>query len=647
MGSLRLQSTAGEVVKDVPGANGTEPQFALAGSFLIQTATNDVQATVGGDAELKSGLNVQVNATMTQKTSDSTAAAISVPQGADQSDASLALTLQLFSPTVKATVDDNAHIDAFGAIDVLATLDYPFLVYNPFQNPLPILENPAGLAAYLLAALGGAQNFAFNDWTRTSATVAQQIYQGNYINGAGNQSGILLGIGGTIYVGEWTNVVEAVIGDAMINQSTAAAFRGTAADPNDGQSVSVAAQTTYDHIALDGNVTPFNLFGTSGARAGVGAAVRANIMNNTTIAQIDSGAMVDIGSAGTLNVEADQSLTDISLVPGRYVGRGHRLQRHGRLERHHQFHDRPDSGRRDRRRRWCRQRTGQRQCDPRQLGRRRPHGPGLGLWLHCGGQHAQPDDDRPNRRRQQPIRHGQLPGRLDHRFGRKHGGRRGGDLRGGGGGGEEPCSGPDAHPLEWPGRAQSVGCADPLPGAAGLGISGDVALNTVTDDTEASISDAGAFTMTGGAAVNASDQTIIASIAGAITARTAGSGGGVALAGSYGQNEIVSTTVAYVNGATISGTGLDVEADDGGFIGNFTAGGAGAPATASVGGIAVGRLGLGQPDPARDRGLCFGRQPDPGWQRHDQGRGRIRDLGDRRQRRLRGLGRLRYRDRRQ
>ncbi len=75
------------------------------------------------------------------------------------------------------------------------------------------------------------------------------------------------------------------------------------------------------------------------------------------------------------------------------------------------------------------------------------------------------------------------------------------------------------------GHAQSVGAQTPFP-AAGLGISGDVALNTVTDDTEASISDAGA-PMTGGA-VKASDQTIIASIAGAITARTAGSGGGVA-----------------------------------------------------------------------------------------------------------------------
>ena len=125
------------------------------------------------------------------------------------------------------------------------------------------------------------------------------------------------------------------------------------------------------------------------------------------------------------------------------------------------------------------------------------------------------------------------------------------------------------------------------PGAAGLGISGDVALNTVTDDTEASVSDAGTFTVAGNVNVNASDSTVIASIAGAISARTTASGGGVALAGSYGQNEITTTTKAYVSGATISGTGLYAEATNNEFIGNFTAGGAGAPASPAAGGVAV------------------------------------------------------------
>ena len=107
----------------------------------------------------------------------------------------------------------------------------------------------------------------------------------------------------------------------MINQSTNPSFRGTAADPNNGQSVSVVAQTTYDHLAFDGNayvtLSRTSLlpgYGTGGVKNGVGAAVRANIMNNTTLAQIDSGATIHIGSAGTLEVESNQFIVDVSVV---------------------------------------------------------------------------------------------------------------------------------------------------------------------------------------------------------------------------------------------------------------------------------------------------------------------------------------------
>ena len=54
--------------------------------------------------------------------------------------------------------------------------------------------------------------------------------------------------------------------------STDPAFRGTASDPNNGQSLSVVATTTADNMALDGNLNPFSFFGISGAMAGVGAA---------------------------------------------------------------------------------------------------------------------------------------------------------------------------------------------------------------------------------------------------------------------------------------------------------------------------------------------------------------------------------------
>src|SRR5262249_2091847 len=116
---------------------------------------------------------------------------------------------------------------------------------------------------------------------------------------------------------------------------------------------------------------------------------------------------------------------------------------------------------------------------------------------------------------------------------------------------------------------------------------GDVALNTVSDDTEASIVDPGQFTVAGAVVVNASDQTIIASFAGAISLRTGVSGGASALAGSYGQDEGISTTKPFVSGATITAGSLDVEADHGGLIVNVTAGGAGSSISGGTGGMAV------------------------------------------------------------
>src|SRR5262249_30511590 len=130
-----VYNTLAGKIQNVPGANGTEPPFAFAGAFVIQTATNNVQATVGSQAVLQSGQDVNVDATLTQKASDSTAAALSVPQGADQSDTSLALTVQLFSPTVEATVDNSAQIDAFGTVAVAATLNEPFLFPTQFVTP--------------------------------------------------------------------------------------------------------------------------------------------------------------------------------------------------------------------------------------------------------------------------------------------------------------------------------------------------------------------------------------------------------------------------------------------------------------------------------------------------------------------------------
>src|SRR5262249_56207761 len=54
----------------------------------------------------------------------------------------LAFTVSIYSPTVKATVQDGAQIDASGALNVTANLEYPFA--------FPTVNHPQSVSGGLL-----------------------------------------------------------------------------------------------------------------------------------------------------------------------------------------------------------------------------------------------------------------------------------------------------------------------------------------------------------------------------------------------------------------------------------------------------------------------------------------------------------------
>jgi hypothetical protein len=130
--------------------------------------------------------------------------------------------------------------------------------------------------------------------------------------------GAQVGIGGAIDVHYWNNDVEATIGDASINQDTG--FNSP--DQNPAQALDVEAGTTWDNIGLDGTVD-LNLGfvgavknlakGAQGSKAEVSAAIDINVMSNTTLAQIASGAHIHIAPTGSLKVNATLNILDISL----------------------------------------------------------------------------------------------------------------------------------------------------------------------------------------------------------------------------------------------------------------------------------------------------------------------------------------------
>src|SRR5262249_16405966 len=100
-----------------------------------------------------------------------------------------------------------------------------------------------------------------------------------------------------------------------------------------GQAVDVEADTTYQNLNMagvfDANLDPSNIrkaykgkprantllqgYGAQGSRGGIGATIDVNVMNNTTLAQIKSGAQIHLGPSGSLTVNATQNVIDISL----------------------------------------------------------------------------------------------------------------------------------------------------------------------------------------------------------------------------------------------------------------------------------------------------------------------------------------------
>src|SRR5262249_35005958 len=72
-----FKNPVGEDIKDVPGSNKKTADVSVAGSFMVQYASNHVNALVGGTAVLKSSRDVKISAKFKQKTQTSGEATVS------------------------------------------------------------------------------------------------------------------------------------------------------------------------------------------------------------------------------------------------------------------------------------------------------------------------------------------------------------------------------------------------------------------------------------------------------------------------------------------------------------------------------------------------------------------------------------------
>lgn len=117
----------------------------------------------------------------------------------------------------------------------------------------------------------------------------------------------------------------------------------------------------------------------------------------------------------------------------------------------------------------------------------------------------------------------------------------------------------------------------PSAGNFGIGISGDVSLNKIRDNTSAVIDDSDIKEATDVSATSKAGGKI-ESVSGAVTINTQ-SGTSIGLAGSYTNNDIVSNTKAYVDNSAVDATGdVKIEATNESKITSINAAGSGASA---------------------------------------------------------------------
>ena len=334
-------SAATTVTQNAPGATGQGPDLSLAGAVFIQVVPVDiVTAEVASTAVIESASNVTVAASLTQTVNTSATAALTGQAGASPSGNSglagaLALGIGYYTPTVHATIDSGAQVDAAGTLAVTAITMIPFevpttvngvegdIVYNPANpnyNPLNFVTS------FLTDGMLGLGTDILNNSASAKVDPTDEAETA---------------IGGNIQVFVYVNDTEATIGDAQINQKVSDPnVLGTGQGisfQNASQSVTVQASTQYENAAeagaFDLNLSPvsliknirakgfkqgagsaLNLYGDVSGTNAVGASVFVDALDNTTLATIDTGAKIGVGSAGTLDVDADQQIIAFSLV---------------------------------------------------------------------------------------------------------------------------------------------------------------------------------------------------------------------------------------------------------------------------------------------------------------------------------------------
>ena len=324
-------------------AYGPQPQPAqdtgipldLSGTFAINAYQHTVLATLGPTAVVKSGHDLDVEATVTESTAVSSISE-ATRNGQDSADASntgdaradveisVAFAYGSNRNTARAVVSPGAVTDAARATTVNAAVDYPLRSDTPEAaiNPAESLKGD-GLDG-LSVLLGGDLGLGDNLYNGLVTTLAGDP-------GSADADKAVVGLGLDLQF--FTNEATARIGGgALVNQDPAyqtATQAVSVTATNAATLVDVAGDTALN-LSVPGGLDALqegiseggvkglqsivNPLGLSGRNV-IGPAVIVTITGNTTTAEVAAGAAVHTGPAGAgLTVDAEQDTFSLALA---------------------------------------------------------------------------------------------------------------------------------------------------------------------------------------------------------------------------------------------------------------------------------------------------------------------------------------------
>jgi hypothetical protein len=293
------------------GADSKPSDYGVAGALNFVYSNQTVLAEVGSDAVLQSGSNLQVVATQSDTSQYYSESTVAKSQNqSDKADISADAILEILNNNVKAVIRSGAVTDASRNTVVYASVDYPFVTDPTWEGLLLPWDVNASLTDNLASLPGNVGNMLDN-----KLGLGSKLFNSWAHSVSSSEKASDVNIAGAINFHFIETACQALIETgARINQNSV--FQTVY------QAVSVLAETTMHFIHVTGNLdlnlteqgikdlikdgdklALFSLPG-KGSKAGMGGSFFLDFIYSTTIAKIESGALVHVGTLGSLIVKA-------------------------------------------------------------------------------------------------------------------------------------------------------------------------------------------------------------------------------------------------------------------------------------------------------------------------------------------------------